>query len=150
ADTLRDLPDRERLPHAGTADVRDQAAELLLALLVALDHAHHDLDREAGSQVRALGLELTVLDFLQQAHGGLLSTRNGPRTHGLLQAARQYTGARASVSRHHSVRICAVFAGIPPGGAKRRTLRRPPAAHPGGRSGVRVLAQQQVQLRGVV
>src|SRR5215468_900808 len=49
ADALGDLPHRERLPHPRTADVGDEAAELLLPLLVTLDHAHHDLDGESRS-----------------------------------------------------------------------------------------------------
>src|ERR1051326_6354706 len=78
----------EGLAHAGTAHVRDETAELLLALLVTLDHAHHDLDRVTRSQVRTLGLDLGVLDFLQQAHRGLLSTRDGPRGAGIFKQRR--------------------------------------------------------------
>jgi hypothetical protein len=109
----------KRLPHSRAADVGDEAAELLLPLLVPLDHAHHDLDRETGSQVRALGLDLGVLDFLQQAHSGLLSTTRDGRSRGdrQLQAAEQYTGALNGVSRHYSAEVCPVFAGIQDGSA---------------------------------
>src|SRR5262245_47701167 len=66
--------------------------------------------------------------------------------HGLLQAAGQYTGALLGASRHYSATIWPIFAGIPAAGG----LRRAAAAHPFRRRRAGVLAEQLVQLRGVV
>ena len=76
ADALADLADRERFPHAAAAHVDHLAAELLLALLVALDHPHRHFHGIAGTQVGTIRPDLGGLDFFKQAHGGLLSCSN--------------------------------------------------------------------------
>src|SRR5437667_2605090 len=68
ADALAELADRERFPHAAAAHVDHLAAELLLALLVALDHPHRHLHRVAGAQVGTVRPDAGGLDFFDQAH----------------------------------------------------------------------------------
>src|SRR5439155_26048302 len=68
ADALADLAHRECLAQARATHVDDLAAELLLAFLVALDHAHRHLDGVPRTHLGTVRPDLSGLDFLDQAH----------------------------------------------------------------------------------
>src|SRR5262249_53500762 len=68
ADALAQLAHGEAPAQPAAADVDDLATEFLLPLLVALDHAHRHLDGVTRAQVGTIGLQLSGLDLLDQAH----------------------------------------------------------------------------------
>src|SRR5262245_8592610 len=99
AHALADLADGERLAQAAAAHVDDLSAKLLLALLVALDHPHRDLDGIPGPELRAVGLDVGGFHLFQQAHGRAPFGLHGGDAGGLRSGAGVYARWRAEQNR---------------------------------------------------
>src|SRR5688500_61039 len=73
-DAVAELADGERLADAGALATDDDALEELHTLLVALDHAHVDLQGVARSEVRDVIPEARLVDEVGAVHGAVLNS----------------------------------------------------------------------------